>query len=208
MRSVLAALPGKVKTFHLIVTDYPFRVPEDINLLPQEAVVKIQGGVSDIQPELLNELEREWRVAQTPTWLDFSKRDPASPDHPYHPAHGGGHYPLLRYATHSEIYHLPTYDRNGRTEQLGEHEWKEQQWRAKALPSFNSMAIESRIGWLHGLSDVALALNDDFFLLKPHAVRTRVWSWTDLTIGVRLSLPAVRLGDSLRSFGSFTIGRS
>lgn len=34
---------------------------------------------------------------------------------------------------------------------MGEREWRENEWKKKALPSFNSMAIESRIGWLPGL---------------------------------------------------------
>jgi len=140
--------------------------------MPQQMLTKLQGAEhGGISSELASVLEREWRIAQTPTWLDFSKRDPSSSDHPHHSSRTGQHYPLLRYATHSELFHLPTYDRNGKTEELGEHEWKQQQWRKKALPSFNSMSIESRIGWLHGLSDVTLALNDDFFLLRPHAVR-------------------------------------
>lgn len=136
MRSVLAALPGKIDTFHLITADFPVK-PEDAHLVGDHS---LDG----------------FRLAQAPTWLDYSKRDEGSP--------------ALRYAAHSEIFHLPTYDRNGKTEQLGEHEWRNEQWRAKAVPSFNSMAIESRIGWLHGLTDVSLSLNDDFFLLKPHAV--------------------------------------
>jgi 3-O-alpha-D-mannopyranosyl-alpha-D-mannopyranose xylosylphosphotransferase len=152
MRSVLNALPDKIKTFHLIVADFAFRVPEDLNLLPEQVIEKLRASGSQ---QVEQELEKEWRVAQTPTWLDFSKRE--------------GH-PTLRYASHSEIFHLPTYDRDGQTMELGEHEWREQQWREKALPSFNSMSIESRVGWLHGLTDVTLSLNDDFFLLKPHAV--------------------------------------
>ena len=165
------ALPGKVGTFHLITADYPFRVPADLGTIPDRVVARLQGAVQGgVSTDLASELESDWRIAQTPTWLDFSKRDPSAPDHPKHTSKSGDDYPLLRYATHSELFHLPTYDRNGKTEELGEHEWKEQQWRKRALPSFNSMAIESRIGWLHGLADVTIALNDDFFLLRPHAV--------------------------------------
>lgn len=146
MRSVLAALPGKVRTMHLITADLPV-TEEDAHLIPSN-------------------YDAPWRLAQAPVWLDYSKRDPASPWHPKF----GRSYPSLRYAAHSEIFHLPTYDRDGNPLEIGEHEWKEEQWRAKALPSFNSMAIESRIGWLQGLADVSLSLNDDFFLLLPHSV--------------------------------------
>lgn len=146
MRSVLAALPGKLKTVHLVTADMPLG-PGDDHLVPSHE-------------------EEDWRLAQAPTWLDYSKRDPSAPSHPEY----GNAYPTLRYASHSEIFHLPTYDRDGKSLELGEHEWKESQWIAKALPSYNSMAIESRIGWLQGLADVSLSLNDDFFLLLPHAV--------------------------------------
>jgi 3-O-alpha-D-mannopyranosyl-alpha-D-mannopyranose xylosylphosphotransferase len=110
---------------------------------------------------LADHLAANWRVAQAPSWLDYSKLDPASRDHPYYlkdsSSNTVGHrkgkhsYPNLRYAGHSEIFHLPTLDRDGKTEELGEREWREKEWKKEALPSFNSMAIESRIGWLPGL---------------------------------------------------------
>ncbi|EIW71073.1 hypothetical protein TREMEDRAFT_67553 [Tremella mesenterica DSM 1558] len=171
MRSVLTALPGKIRTMHLITADFPF-TQEDLPLIPLAAANPLQ-----------QHLQQNWRVAQAPIWLDYSRRDPSSPTHPFHPSaplpldirtgripSAVRNYPTLRYAGHSEIFHLPTMERDAVTEELGEHEWREKQWRAKALPSFNSMSIESRIGWLPGLADVSLSLNDDFFLLRPHAV--------------------------------------
>ena len=119
----------------------------------EEDVAILPPGFEDVD-------HTAWRVAQAPVWLDYSKREGK---------------PALRYTSHSEIYHLPTFDRNGKTEELGEHEWREKQWRDKALPSFNSMSIESRVGWVQGLTDVALSLNDDFFLLRPHAVSPWIW---------------------------------
>ncbi|ODN79461.1 3-O-alpha-D-mannopyranosyl-alpha-D-mannopyranose xylosylphosphotransferase [Cryptococcus amylolentus CBS 6039] len=208
MRSVLDALPGRMRTFHLILADYPFNYPEDLDLVPESvlpqletaAASRIKGrthardipagpshdgnltervSTADISPALQEYLKDQWRVVQTPTWLDFSRRDPSSPSHPFHPYsvtkegksaqhHAEANYPTLRYAAHSEIFHLPSGDRDGR--HLGEADWREQEWRKKALPTFNSMAIEGRIGWLPGLADAVIALNDDFFLLRPHAV--------------------------------------
>ena len=125
---------------------------------------------------LLSRLTSYWRIAQTPKWLNFSRLNPRDPDHPYHPSSprqgvkgrrtrlnaAEANYPVFRHVTHSEIFHLPSMERDGITEELGEREWKESQWRAKALPTFNSMAIESRIGWLPGLvrvlSGVAMCL--------------------------------------------------
>ncbi|WWC68199.1 uncharacterized protein I206_102122 [Kwoniella pini CBS 10737] len=209
MRSVLDALPGHLSTFHLILADYPFDPEKDIDLLPPSIIPDLEKSVNSrksrhsrfnflnetensrsinsISPTLLTHLSKNWRIAQTPTWLDFSRRDKTNPSHPYHPFSSNQqkqgkegkknkllkselNYPTLRYASHSEIFHLPSLDRDGFTEELGEREWKEKEYRRKALPCFNSMAIESRVGWLPGLADVTLSLNDDFFLLRPHAV--------------------------------------
>lgn len=121
-----------------------------------------------VSKALADHLVAHWRVAQAPVWLDYSKLDPASRDHPYYLKDSSsktvGHrkgkhsYPNLRYAGHSEIFHLPTLDRDGRTEALGEREWREKEWKKEALPSFNSMAIESRIGWLPGLVRFCIAV--------------------------------------------------
>ncbi|BEJ13631.1 hypothetical protein CspHIS471_0308050 [Cutaneotrichosporon sp. HIS471] len=88
------------------------------------------------------------RVAQTPTWLDFSRLNSTEG-------------PNLQYAVHSEIFHLPT---------AGASNEAESEWRTKALPSYNSMAIESRLAWLPGIAETSIALNDDFFILRPHSV--------------------------------------
>ena len=215
MRSVLDSLPGHVRTFHLITTDFSFNYPADLALFPAAAIPDLeasllgQGEVAKPPPEyrskvsadlpgrkpisnqklentvaaelsipaisstLASRLSSHWRVAQAPTWLDFSRRDPASPSHPYHPAslrHSSdsrrgvlrsveANFPTLRYATHSEVFHLPTMEGDGMTGELGEREWRRRNWQKKALPSFNSMAIESRIGWLPGLVGVLLILH-------------------------------------------------
>ncbi|OWZ34687.1 hypothetical protein C355_05358 [Cryptococcus neoformans Th84] len=209
MRSVLDALPGHLRTFHLILADYPFNYPEDLELVPSSIIPDLEVAASkskgrrhprelpgapaslanltervtpeSISPTLASHLQSEWRILQTPTWLDFSRRDPSDPSHPFHPYsvskageirqhYAEASYPTLRYASHWEVFHIPSVDRDGRQELMGEREWRENEWKKKALPSFNSMAIESRIGWLPGLADAIIALNDDFFLLRPHAV--------------------------------------
>ncbi|WVR04824.1 hypothetical protein IAU60_001836 [Kwoniella sp. DSM 27419] len=206
MRSVLDALPGHLRTFHLILADYPFDYPNDVPLIPPsilpilEQNVKMNGhrrhardllspaqehGNTNmterldpfISPELASHLASTWRIAQTPTWLDFSQRDKSSPSHPFHPFSANQlpdgqaklhkaevEYPILRYAGHSEIFHLPSMDRDGHTEELGERQWKEAEWRKNALPSFNSIYPADE------QADVTLSMNDDFFLLRPHAV--------------------------------------
>ncbi|WWC59528.1 uncharacterized protein I303_102084 [Kwoniella dejecticola CBS 10117] len=42
----------------------------------------------------------------------------------------------------------------------------EEEWKQLATPSFNSFAIESRMSWLHGVSENFIAFNDDMFLLR------------------------------------------
>jgi 3-O-alpha-D-mannopyranosyl-alpha-D-mannopyranose xylosylphosphotransferase len=235
MRSVLANMPGRLRTFHLITADYAFDTRTDLQLLPKspEALRELeslaeqkfrpdgkwtksgkptaaveedgleQRDVDDdlesrkeqptarkprvISSKLSGWLNSAWRVAQVPTWLNFERIDLADPQHPLHhfyqnpslpkkPVTSHLHttsHPSLRYAVHSEIFHLPTHKKSA-TEKaasgLGAPEYKEDEWKKNALPTFNSMAIESKIGWLWGLSDVSLALNDDQFFLKPYAV--------------------------------------
>jgi 3-O-alpha-D-mannopyranosyl-alpha-D-mannopyranose xylosylphosphotransferase len=185
MRSVLESLSGHIGTVHLLTADYPFEYPNDVPLVPEDVLAKMGDPSVALST---------WRIAQTPTWLNFAHLDPASPSHPYHPASTDAllgrkgqltkqelQFPRFRYAVHSEVFHLPTVERDAVTEELGEREWTEREWRRMALPTYNSMAIESRIGWMPGLvraclceadfkADVALAMNDDFFILRPHAV--------------------------------------
>lgn len=131
-------------------------------------------------------LNSTWRVAQAPGWLSYDMIDLSSPKHPLHslyinptkakPAEAAHLYfnshPSLKYAGHSEIFHLPSRAPlpGMASTTLQDHKQKEEEWRGDALPNFNSMAIESRIGFLWGLGDVSLSFNDDFFILKPHAV--------------------------------------
>lgn len=197
MRSVVTALEGHIRTCHLVLYDFAFNLTRDLDILPQSTVDGLEGTMrhhraarstaesfrdengteSGVSEGLAQRLSSHWRVVQTPTWLDFSKLDSASPDRPAgnessfdsdededKPAR-----PNFRYAAHSEIFHLPTKE-GADIAHIGEAEWKEAEWRKKALPTYNSMAIESRLGWLPGLGDVSLALNDDFFMLRPHSV--------------------------------------
>lgn len=161
IRSVIQALPAGVGTAHLVVADFDFE-ERDAHLLPDN----LRSSLS---------LDN-WRVAQTPTWLNFSRLDPRSATQPSHQsststsAKGStGRLPRFRYATHSEIFRLPSA---GRSEDAATHAARERRWRNDALPTFNSMSIESRLGWLPGMANVTLALNDDFFLLKAHSVST------------------------------------
>lgn len=238
MRSLLANMPGHLRTIHLITADAPFNTLTDMDFIPPNPtawkelesladedfvadpkwtksgkasagivpkedtadLVDRAGGPSDdlihanskpkpyypetISNRLTGWLDSAWRVAQMPTWLDFDRIDLADPKHPWHHLYSdpllpkkplASHlhattHPSLRYAIHSEIFHLPTHKKDKASQALGAAEWREHAWQEKALPTYNSMAIESRIGWLWGLADVSLSFNDDFFMLKKHSV--------------------------------------
>lgn len=145
MRSVYKALQGHLRTLHLVLYDFAFDAAQDTARLAP-------GTVSSPSDTL--------RVAQTPNWLDFSRLNTSN-------SGDAGHgTPNLQYALHSEIFHLPTVAQDA----VGTDVVDEKEWLEKALPSYNSKSIESRLGWLPGLADTAIALNDDFFILRPHSV--------------------------------------
>jgi 3-O-alpha-D-mannopyranosyl-alpha-D-mannopyranose xylosylphosphotransferase len=124
VRSVLEALPGSIETCHLIVADYPYNHTTD-QRLETEALASVLPGNRSLV-----------RVAQIPHWLDFAKIG-CRPTQ-------GSRDPIIQLVTHSDIFHLPSDGSPGETD-------LEEEWRQKALPSFNSKAIESRIGWVPGL---------------------------------------------------------
>ena len=100
------------------------------------------------------------RIAQTPSWLDFGRV-------------GCSHdIPRFQLSTHHEIFHLPALEKADRG--------KEEDWRAKALPTFNSKVIESRFGWLPGL---VRALNDVAYIrVKQCCPSTTTFSCCDLML--------------------------
>lgn len=153
MRSALSALMGKVGNFHLVLYDYAFDTSRDRGLLPTSQETLLESA--DIKSV------EDLRIAQTPAWMNFSSLHSEQSE-----------YPDLRYAVHSELFRLPTVDRQGNTEDMGVHSARETAWRSKALPTYSSKSIESRLGWLPDLADAFVAMNDDFFLLRPHSVRS------------------------------------
>lgn len=159
MRSVAESLPGRVGTVHLVTADYPFEIPGDLRLLPDTILGKLEQVVGDrygfdmagrsrdssrtawggVSSALASHFASTWRIAQSPTWLDYSLLDNV-----------GMNFPRFRYTTHSEIFHLPYAEPAG-NEPLGRVEDEELTWRLHALPTFNSMVIEGQIDWIPGL---------------------------------------------------------
>ncbi|BEI87308.1 uncharacterized protein CcaverHIS019_0100260 [Cutaneotrichosporon cavernicola] len=163
MRSVLAALKGAVRTVHLLLWDTAFHT-DDVHLLQPEARDNLQADLDDDDNEytsLSEYLSKTWRVVQTPSWLNFGRTHLETP---------GERTPHFRYAAHSEIYRIPNVDSDGTPLEPGEAAWHEREWLKDALPTYDSMRIESRIAFLPDMADVAVAFNDDYFLLRPLAV--------------------------------------
>lgn len=161
MRSVVQALPGGINTVHLVVANFDF-AERDNKLLPSRLRTAARTDT--------------WRVAQVPTWLNFTSVAERAVTvssatkiklAPEGSPSASAPLPRFRYATHSEVFRLPS---PATPDLMDIHESRERDWRANALPSFNSMSIESRLGWIPDLHEVTLALNDDFFILTPHAV--------------------------------------
>ena len=123
VRSVLQALPGSIGAAHIIVADYPYDPAVDERLL--------LDNVGLAKPQDRSSL----RIAQVPYWLDFANVG-CSPKTKSEI--------ILQLVTHSDIFHIPSEGTPGEMD-------IEDQWRQNALPSFNSKAIESRIGWVPGL---------------------------------------------------------
>ncbi|WVF69715.1 hypothetical protein IAT40_004494 [Kwoniella sp. CBS 6097] len=158
----LASTKGKV---HIVSADWPLS-QQDQEYFQLSGI--LDGDDGD------GEVESEWRIGQIPNWLDWESQ--VSQEEARE----------IRWHFHSDIFRLPTSD-NGQIprrnesdiirrydEERGEEiaidisiNWNtEEEWKELALPSFNSFAIESRLGWLEGLSENFIAFNDDMFILR------------------------------------------
>lgn len=100
------------------------------------------------------------RIGQIPNWLD--KDNPVRHDLT----------PALQWHFHSEVFHSGLdFHNNSQQGQAQLPNWEsEDEWNAAAYPSFNSFAIESRIGWLDDLSEVCVQSNDDMYFLASLSV--------------------------------------
>ncbi|OCF45807.1 hypothetical protein I317_00295 [Kwoniella heveanensis CBS 569] len=158
----LSSTPGKV---HIVSADWPVS-QQDYEDFKDSGVLEGEDGDGHV--------ERSWRIGQIPHWLDWESQ--VSEEEARE----------IRWHFHSDIFRLPASD-NGQIptrnesdiirrydEERGEEvaidvsvNWNnEQEWKDLALPSFNSFAIESRLGWLEGLSENFIAFNDDMFILR------------------------------------------
>lgn len=160
VRSSVQSLGDSLRKVHIISGDYPLDDFQKDNFddtsqsteTDQNQVVKLIERKLTFN-ENDTETEEGWSVGQIPEWLDWTGEDDT-----------------ITWHFHSDIYRLPR-DHSGdllvgrevMADMVllgddgevvnGTKESLEQEWRELALPTFNSFAIESRVGWVNGLSE-------------------------------------------------------
>jgi 3-O-alpha-D-mannopyranosyl-alpha-D-mannopyranose xylosylphosphotransferase len=154
VRSSVQSLGDNLRKIHIVSGDYPLEVFQD-----EQGSNSGQDEEKNLDRRKLTsedddtEMTEGWTVGQIPEWLDWAGDDET-----------------VTWHFHSDIYRLPR-DPNGELlvgrEVMGgmvllgdDGEFVhgtngslEQEWRELALPTFNSFAIESRVGWVTGLSE-------------------------------------------------------
>lgn len=130
VRSAVHAFKDSLRTVHILSGDYPI-----------ETIGATEGE------------DGQWTMGQIPRWLNWAKEGEQ--------AGAVGNGPDLKWHFHRDLFRLPrqgqiikgwTEDdqlerRLETTEQKGN---LEEAWQALALPTFNSFAIESRLGFVDG----------------------------------------------------------
>lgn len=125
MRSGALAFGERIRNIHLLTG--AFDIPDDAkaSVIPSDdELARLGVNTSDVTG---------WKVGQIPDWLDYENRA------------------NVKYHVHQDVFNLPR-DNDGRLPPSIADE-NEEQWRAKALPTFNSFEIETRVGWIDDLSD-------------------------------------------------------
>ncbi|WVQ98135.1 hypothetical protein IAU59_005257 [Kwoniella sp. CBS 9459] len=161
----LSSTRGKI---HIVSADWPL-TQQDLEGFQTSGALEGEDGDVDL------ENEGAWRIGQIPNWLDWESQ-----------VKGGDEAREIRWHFHSDIFRLPTSDKGEvptrnesdiirrydeeRDEEIAidvSVNWQsEAEWKQLALPSFNSFAIESRLGWVEGLSENFISFNDDMFILR------------------------------------------
>ncbi|KAL1405386.1 hypothetical protein Q8F55_009017 [Vanrija albida] len=114
-----------------------FDVPEGAELPPEAQALVEDGTVPN---------GTRWRMGQVPAWLNVDNKA------------------NLRTHFHPDLFRLAR-DNDGKLPP-GLDELDEEDWQRKALPTFNSFAIEAGVGMIEGLSDTFIMSNDDMFNLQ------------------------------------------
>jgi hypothetical protein len=168
VRSSVQSLGQGLRKVHIVSGDYAldeYQDEEQELSEPVESTSEIQSNETNaaqnskrsIMVEMKEtETEEGWTVGQIPEWLDWQASQSSDQD-------------LVTWHFHSDIYRLPQ-DHTGEAlvgreamagmvlldeggEVLVRNVSLEEEWRELALPTFNSFAIEARVGWITGLSE-------------------------------------------------------
>ncbi|GAA5941932.1 hypothetical protein JCM10213_004338 [Rhodosporidiobolus nylandii] len=109
------------------------------------------------------------RLVQKPSWLSVAASAGEGEAVSFASSSSDTNRPVFRLHAHSELFRTTAVKVKAAGGRAGEAEKREraEKWRDGTVPSFNSLAIESQSANLDTLSPSTLALNDDFFLLKP-----------------------------------------
>lgn len=125
MRSGALAFGERIRNIHLITGAFDIPDESKPKIVPSDdELARLGVNTSDVTG---------WKVGQIPDWLDYENRG------------------NVKYHVHPDIYHLPRDDDGRLPPSIADED--EVVWRAKALPTFNSFEIETRVGWVDGLSD-------------------------------------------------------
>ena len=154
IRSGVKALGDSLGRVHVISADFNRSIEEEFDIdvgedltekedeatsydgYPLESMSNATGDVIDAT-DIDLEIE-EWRIGQIPAWINWA----------------GTSSQRIAWHFHSWVYRLPRDNDGSIPPALREGAWAdEEEWRRFALPSFDSFGIETRIGWIEGLSE-------------------------------------------------------
>ncbi|WVR04699.1 hypothetical protein IAU60_001710 [Kwoniella sp. DSM 27419] len=161
VRSGIRGLGKAVGNVHLVSADWD---------LTEENRQQLDTNVA----ESLSDDGEGWRIGQIPEWLDWdSQREQGRLRWHFHndifrlPAKADKTIPLRNASEGATTVSYWDFDQEKVVDVDVAVEWADEaQWRSQALPNFNSFAIESRLGWVPGLSENFIASNDDMFVLS------------------------------------------
>ena len=139
VRSAVHAFNDSLRTVHILSGDYPI-----------DTIAAAEGE------------EGQWKMGQIPRWLNWAKEGEEAEDSGNNGigiGNGNGNGPDLKWHFHRNLFRLPYQGQKvmGWTEEdQSEHRMEttddkedlEEAWQALALPTFNSFAIESRLGFV------------------------------------------------------------
>ena len=128
IRSGVAGLGENLGKVHVISADLAMESDKHWQLFEDD---EANATATDLQVD-------QWTIGQIPSWVNWQPDDVKT----------------LSWHFHSSVFRLPRDNDGALPLVVREGAWGDEgTWRAAAMPSFNSFAIESRIGWVEGLAE-------------------------------------------------------